>query len=349
MNSYPVLITGVGGNVGQGVLKALRASTRSRFHIVGIDMEPLAAGFSLVDSYYQTPRTSDPRFPEAFEAIAKKEKLEAVYVCSPSELEPFASFKDDFERQFGLTVFVNPLEVVRIGSDKFATANFLREVGFVYPETVMGNDASGVHRLINKYQFPLLAKPRCGFSSRNIFILNSSEEFFAAMTLCPDLVVQRYLGDPENEFTATTISGWDAKVRATIIFRRELLQGTTYRTELIDDANLEKQVVAIVEALGAIGPCNLQFRLLDGVACVFEINPRFSGTSGIRFLYGFNDCEMVFDLLHRKIEIEKPTLRKAVVLRYWNEICISDASFDDLREGLIKHSGVESIVRRDRV
>lgn len=347
MKSYPVLITGVGGNVGQGVLKALRASTRSRFHIVGIDMEPLSAGFSLVDSYYQTPRTSDPTFSKAFNEIAEKEKLQAVYVCSPSELEPFASLKNNLEQQFGLTVFVNPLDVVGIGSDKFATANFLREGGFVYPETVLANDAVGVRRLIEKYRFPLLAKPRRGFSSQNVFILNSSEELFSAVALCPDLVVQRYLPDSQNEFTATTISGLDAKVKATIIFRRDLIQGTTYRTELVDDPKLERQVVEIVEALGAIGPCNLQFRLLDGAACVFEINPRFSGTSGIRFLYGFNDCEMVFDLLHRKVEIEKPQLRKAVVLRYWNEICIPEASFDDLREGRIKHSGVESIVRRD--
>jgi carbamoyl-phosphate synthase large subunit len=346
MTSHRVLITGVGGNVGQGVLKALRAADK-RFHIVGIDMEPLSAGFSLVDSYYQAPRTSDPSFPDVLKSIAKKEKLEAVYVCSPSELEPFALLQDDLQRELDLTVFVNPLEVVQIGSDKFSTANFLRDAGFPYPETVLSNDAIGLRRLIEKHRFPLLAKPRKGYSSQNVFILNSQDELDAASTLIPDLVIQRYLPDPQNEFTAATVSGRDARVRATIIFHRELLQGTTYRTELVEDSKLERQVVDVVEALGAIGPCNLQFRMVDNNPYVFEINPRFSGTSGIRFHYGFNDCEMIFDLLRQNIEIEKPALRKAVVLRYWNEVCIPEASFDDLREGRIKHRGVESIVRRD--
>jgi len=74
-------------------------------------------------------------------------------------------------------------------------------------------------------------------------------------------------------------------------------------------------------------------------------DPRFSGTSGIRYLYGFNDCEMIFDLLHLKNEVEQPELRKAVVLRYWNEIFIPELSFQDLRDGRAKHAGVETIIR----
>lgn len=343
MTSHRVLITGIGGNVGQGVLKSLRAGRRP-FHIVGIDMEILSAGFSLVDSYYQTPRTVHPDFPGALKSIAEKEELEAIYVCSPTELEWFASQKQELERELGLSVFVNPPEVIRVASDKLHTANFLRDAGFPFPETALGTNAEGVELLIERYRFPLIAKPRAGFSSRNVLVVNSREEIAAVATLAPDLIVQRYLPDPQSEFTAATLSGSDGKVRALIILRRDLLQGTTYRTELIDDKNLSDQIVRIVEALGAVGPCNLQFRLLGETAYVFEINPRFSGTSGIRHLYGFNDCEMIFDLLRLGIEIEQPELRPAVVLRYWNEVCIPDASFQDLREGRRKHSGYETIL-----
>jgi carbamoyl-phosphate synthase large subunit len=344
MTAHRVLITGIGGNVGQGVLKALRASGKA-FYVVGIDMEALSAGFSLVDRYYQTPRTGDPGFYDAFGAIAHEEALEAVYVCSPAELESFASHKEDLEAELGLSIFVNPLEVVCIGSDKLKTADFLRDAEFPFPETVLSTDAEGVERLIEQHGFPLIAKPRTGFSSRNVFLANSRQEILAASVLVPDLVVQRYLPDTLSEYTAATLSGSDKKVRALIILRRDLLQGTTYRTELIQDQNFKDQVVRIVEALGAIGPCNLQFRVIDGTAYVFEINPRFSGTSGIRYLYGFNDCEMIFELLHLKNEVQQPALRKAVVLRYWNEICIPDVSFQALRDGRAKHSGVETIIR----
>jgi len=339
-----VLITGIGGNVGQGVLKALRAGSES-YHIVGIDMEPLSAGFSLVDSYYQTPRTGDPAFQKALETILRDESIQAVYVCSPAELEFFATHKDELENKLAVTILVNPLPVVRIGSDKLKTAEFLRDHGFCFPETVSAADDNGIETLIAKHGMPVIAKPREGFSSRNVFLLDSREKIRAAATLVPDLIVQRYLPDDRAEYTAATLSGADQKVRALIIFRRDLIQGTTYRTELVEDANLAREVVRITEALGAVGPCNLQFRVVDGMVYVFEINPRFSGTSGVRYLYGFNDCEMAFELLHLKSEVTQPALNKAVVLRYWNEICIRDACFEDLREGRAKHDGYETVIR----
>ena len=342
-----VLITGIGGNVGQGVLKALRAG-RESYHVVGIDMEPLSAGFSLVNSYYQTPRTGDVGFHKVLARVVRDEAIEAVYVCSPSELEFFASNKDELERELSATILVNPLPVVRIGADKLRTAEFLREHGFGFPETAAASDNAGIEALIAKHGLPVIAKPRLGFSSRNVFLLDSREKIRAAAALVPDLVVQQYLPDDREEYTAATLSGTDRKVRALIVLRRDLIQGTTYRTELIRDSHLEEEVRRITETLGAVGPCNLQFRIMDGMVYVFEINARFSGTSGIRYLYGFNDCELAFQLLHMQTEIAQPTLKKAVVLRYWNEVCIPDAGFEDLREGRLNHDGYETVIREKR-
>jgi carbamoyl-phosphate synthase large subunit len=336
MNSHRVLITGIGGNVGQGVLKSLRASSR-QFHIVGIDMEILSAGFSLVDSYYQTPRTNHPDFPSALRTIAKEERLEAIYVCSPSELEFFSTQKEQLETELGLSVFVNPIDVIRIGSDKLETAEFLADAGFRSPKTVLASNEVGVRQLIDQCGFPLIVKPRDGFSSKNVFVVNSLRQIEAAATLVSNLIVQQYLPDDSAEFTAATLSGPDKKVRAHIVLRRDLLQGTTYRTELIQDERIDREVVEIVERLGAVGPCNLQFRLLDDEVYVFEINPRFSGTGGIRYLYGFNDCETIFELFRLGLEVQQPALKKAVVLRYWNEVYIPNASFEDLRTGRVKH------------
>lgn len=336
--THRVLITGIGGNVGQGVLKSLRAASQ-KFHVVGIDMEMLSAGFSLVDSYHQTPRTNSPEFFGALARIIDDEKLEAIYVCSPSELEFFADRQRQLEGEFGLSVFVNPAGVIRIGSDKFETAKFLAAKGFHSPRTALVNDKVAVQKVLGECGFPLIVKPRLGFSSKNVFIVNSETEIAAAATLVDDLVVQEYLPDDEAEYTAATLSGPDKKVRAHIILRRHLLQGTTYRTELVQNEKLDQEVIKITESLGAIGPCNLQFRLVDDEVYVFEINPRFSGTGGIRYLYGFNDCEMIFELFRLKREVTQPVLNNAVVLRYWNEVVIPGATFDDLRSGRVKHKG----------
>jgi carbamoyl-phosphate synthase large subunit len=343
MKTHRVLVTAVGGNIGQGVIKALQAAKRP-FYIVGIDMEHLSAGFCLADSYYQVPRTADPAFKRELEIIARNESLEAIYVCSPTELEFFSSCKEQLEQELGLTVFVNPVEIVRIGSDKLKTANFLREARLPSLRTVLATDEKGLDGIISELGFPLIVKPRAGFSSRNVFVLNSREEIRAASTLIPELVVQEYLPDSNSEYTAATLSGRDRKVRASIILHRDLIQGTTYRTELVEKKHLADQVARTVNALGAVGICNLQFRLVDETIFVFEVNPRFSGSCGIRYLYGFNEAEMVFELLRLGLEVQQPELHPAVVLRYWNEIFISGASFQTVRDGRHKRSGTQTIV-----
>jgi carbamoyl-phosphate synthase large subunit len=330
-----VLVTAVGGNVGQGVIKALRAAERP-YRIVGIDMEPLAAGFWLADAHFCVPRTGAPGFRKTLDAIVARERIEAIYVCSPPELEFFSVHKEDLENRHQVAVLVNPPDVVRIGADKLLTANFLRDAGFPSPQTCLAADDAGLDALVQRCGFPLIVKPRLGASSRHVFTVTSLDQVLAARVLVPDLVVQEYLVDANQEYTAATLSGHDAKVRALIVLRRDLLQGTTYRTELAEDAAYRSTLVAIVEKLGAVGPCNVQFRLRDGQPIAFEFNPRFSGAAGIRFRYGFNDPDMAFNLFRLGKEVRQPLLTPAVVLRYWDEIVVPNTDFAHLRKGIVK-------------
>ena len=343
MTRHRVVITAIGGNVGQGVLKALR-NARHEYLVIGTDMEPLSAGFAFADIYYTTPRTGDKGFEEALSHIRQKHSPEAIYVCSHAELRYFSANKERLEKQLGLRIFVNPLNVVDTGCDKLKTARFLEKAGLPFLETAAADDEAGVKDIINRFGFPVIAKPRIGAASSNVFLVSSHTQLDSARALIPDLIVQRYIPDDDAEYTATTISGPDKKVRATIVLHRYLTQGTTYRTEMAQDRAIIDQIKRNSEALGATHSCNFQFRIVDGTAFVFEINPRFSGTSGIRYLYGFNDAEMVFELFCLNKEIKQPKLRQAVVLRYWNEVNIPGADFQSLRHGEKTHAGQQVIL-----
>ena len=61
----------------------------------------------------------------------------------------------------------------------------------------------------------------------------------------------------------------------------EELAGNTYRAWVALSTVL-KQATSVVQQLGIVGPCNVQLRLTDRGAIPFEINPRFSGTTGMR-------------------------------------------------------------------
>ena len=335
---HRVLVTAVGGNIGQGVIKALRAGSRDYF-IVGTDMEARSAGFSFVDAGYLTPGAG-----AAEELVARlidvisQERIEAVFVCSPKELSFFSMARARIEAPTGVRIFLNPDEAIRIGQDKLETARFLHRHGFPFAETALATDDTAVDQLLERWGAPLIAKPRHGFSSVNVLRVDSRAAIEAARVLVPELVVQRWLPGESEEYTAGVVGSATARMFAWIVLRRDLLQGTTYRTELVQDPAVGAQMVAIAQALGVEGACNFQFRLVDGRPIVFEINPRFSGTSGIRYLYGFNDPEMVFEQACLGAPVRQPIVRQGVVLRYWNEVFLPGSDFSSLVRGSLPAS-----------
>ena len=339
---HRVLVTAVGGNIGQGVVKALRSGSREYF-IVGTDMEPRSAGFSFVDRACVTPAAGTPGMAAGLTAILKAERIEAIYVCSPQELPFFSAERRELERATGVRVLVNPEPVIGIGRDKFATARFLETHGFPYPETALADDGPAIDGLIERWGFPVIAKPRGGWTSVNVFTIGSRVELDAVRVLVPDLVVQRYLPDAAGEYTAGVVGSAAAGRFAWIVLRRDLTQGTTYRTELVRDEAIGATVMAMAQALGVEGACNFQFRIADEQPLVFEINPRFSGTSGIRYLYGFNDPEMAFEHACLGQPIVQPVLRPGLVMRYWNEVHVPDAGFESMRAGSLPAGEVVSL------
>jgi carbamoyl-phosphate synthase large subunit len=296
-------------------------------------MEPRSAGFSLVDRMYRVPAADDDALGARLIEIIDTERVEAIYVCSPAELAFFCRERKALEAASRVHVLLNPDAVIRIGQDKYETARFLERHGFPHPETALATEGAAVDRLIGRWGLPVIVKPRGGWTAANVFRVGSRSAMEAVRALVPDLVVQRYLPGDDEEYTAGVVGSAAAGSFAWIVLRRDLVQGTTYRTELAQDPAVGSRLVAMAQALGVEGACNFQFRLVDGQPLVFEINPRFSGTSGIRYLYGFNDPEMVFEQVCLGQPVRQPVLRPGVVLRYWNEIHLPDADFAALRAG----------------
>ena len=49
----------------------------------------------------------------------------------------------------------------------------------------------------------------------------------------------------------------------------------------------------IARKIGSKGPLNIQCRFVNGKLFVFEINPRYSGTTPLRSMVGFNEPEIM--------------------------------------------------------
>ena len=93
------------------------------------------------------------------------------------------------------------------------------------------------------------------------------------------------------------------------------------------------QCEAIALALGARSAINIQLRFVDGKAVIFEINPRYSGTSSFRAIVGYNEPDVMIrkHLLGETIEPGFP-YEEGVILRGLDEVFVPAKELSGLGE-----------------
>ena len=151
--------------------------------------------------------------------------------------------------------------------------------------------------------------------------VNNVAELQAAVSCTQDPVIQECVGTDDVEYTAGVIY-FDGDCRASILMRRDLRDGNTYRAYVDKDTDLNAQVQAFARKLKPFGPANFQFRVANGQAKVFEINGRFSGTTPLRMLAGFNEVEMCVRYLLAGEPVLQPEVKEMTILRHWSETVV---------------------------
>jgi carbamoyl-phosphate synthase large subunit len=326
-----VLVLGVGGNVSQGILKALElASIPCR--VIGGCVSPLSMGLYTVDQAFVSPAASDPSFFDWLVRTCKAEHVDAILSGVEPVLNVLSARAEQLHALTGAFAVVSSPEVLAIGADKLATSRWLRDQGFNYANYADAVDPIGVESLAVACGYPLIAKPRHGKGGYGISILRDHRDLDGWLGRA-DYVIQEYLGDESSEFTVGCFSGRDGRVLGAISMQRELVQGTTYRAVVGEFPEMRHEAVRIVEALKPLGPCNVQLRMHEGRATCFEINVRFSGTTSLRARFGFNDVEAA--LRHYVLGEETvvlPRVTEGVALRYWNEVYVDPGARDILQK-----------------
>jgi len=316
-----VLVTGVGGNIGQGILKALTAARLASW-TVGTDCEPASVGLYAVDRGYVVPPAPAAEFADSLCAIVEKEQVELVLVGADAETIHLARLRETLAARTGAFLLVADVEAVERSHDKWLTAQWFNQQKIAHPVTVLADDRNGVSDLIRRFG-RIVVKPRFGFGSRGLVIATSREQIMAAAdSLGPNGIAQEHVGDDDQEFTGAVLCDRNCKVGASLVMQRELLHGTSYRIHPIEDASLTRTLEEWGTRFGAIGPLNFQFRVTPSGPICFEINARFSGTTGVRYLLGYNDVAVAVRHFLFDEPIERPSISRGVVLRLWDEMLL---------------------------
>lgn len=321
---FKIAVTGAGALLGQGMLRSLQAS-QLPISLLALDPSPLSAGLYWGGTAYRLPFASAPDYLPAIERLLQRERPHALLVGTDVELVVLAQAREHLEAKYQVQVLVSSPEVVAIADDKYRTAGFMAAQGFDAPASALGSDAAAVRELVASLGFPLIVKPCVGARSVGVHKVTNEQELAEALARVAGSVVQECIGGDSQEYTASGLY-FDGRCDAVIVMRRDLRDGNTYRAFVDQDPMLREQVRRWTVALKPHGPANFQFRIdAQGRPKVFEINGRFSGTTPLRALAGFNEVEICLRRLLLSEPVTQPPIKPIIVLRHWHETLIDDA------------------------
>lgn len=325
-----ILVLGVGGTVNQGIVKALR-HVSPPVRVIGACVSAESAGLYMCDTAYLSPPAVSSEFFPWLAELCSRERVKLILTGVDAILTALAPRVNELRNQTGAVALVSSPEALAIANDKLTTARWLASSGFAFPRSAAAENAADCDVLRRDAGFPLFAKPRRSRGSKGVLRIDDDADL-EYVTRRADYVVQQYLGDTNDEYTAGCFATEPGTVAGTIVMQRRLDSGSTVRASVADRPDISAAAHQIAAALGAVGPCNLQFRIHDGQPVCFDINLRFSSTTPMRSRLGFREVEAavrLFALGEPVDELLRPHV--GVALRYWNEIYVAPEVIETLR------------------
>ena len=280
-----ILVTAIGGDIGYGVIKALKKSNHN-LYILGCDIKEYNMSTGLTDEFLVCPPYRDEKMWLEFMLDTLKENaVEYFWPVTEPEIRMVNKNKELFSF---VKVIMNASNVLEVAMDKGRTARYLMENGVTTPKTWDAVEDADI-------TFPMIVKEKFGCGSHSVCVVNDEPALVKEFESMENPIVQEYVGDSSDEYTLTVFS--DGKVVNYIAFRRELgFGGMSRYVESVTDSCLAEISEKIANMFELRGSVNVQMRKRGNEYYVFEINPRISSTVGFRTMLGFHDVSWWVDL-----------------------------------------------------
>ncbi|MBU0591279.1 MAG: ATP-grasp domain-containing protein [archaeon] len=309
-----ILVTAVGGDIGQGVVKCLRELPAYYDKLIGCDTNRYAAGAKWVDKFFIAPHSSKEREYGLFiDSLIRNEKIRYVFPINEDEIKFFNKNRSKYINS--VKIFINTPFILDTFLDKYKSMVFLKEHKITCPKTILLSKYSG--GLI----YPFLIKTRHSYGGKGVTMVNSHKEFEFYNKKSKDIIVQEYIGSKHEEYTVGVFSNGGNIY--SIAFRRYLsgeCGGFSRFVELVHDTKITKIAEEIAKLTGLNGTINIQMRKINGDYSIFEINPRISSTVYFRHFFGFQDIKWLLDTeLGKEIRFV-PKYFKGVGVKAYTEV-----------------------------
>ncbi len=324
-----VLVSGVGGDVGQGVVKALNDSSLD-LEIYKICVFEDSSFLHIDDKSFIAPFAKDETYIDYLIALINKFKIDIFFPTVDSEIVKISENKALIEEKTGAKVFVGEIDKVKICDDKYETYKFLKKHGFPTPKTIIPENEKELREFVEEVGIPFVVKKRLDNGAKHFHILHHIEDSVPFLGN-KDFVFQEYLDEKEGEYTSGIYLGEDGEVKGICILKRELKCGSTYKARRIKDEILEGELEEVAKKLG-LKYLNIQARKVNGKFYIFEFNGRLSGTTATVSKV-FNAPEMAIRELVLGEKIQRTRNDELfVMMRYHEELYTTLENIEKLKE-----------------
>lgn len=258
-----ILVTGAGGAAVTDLIKHLK----NNYRVIAVDCDEHAAGLHFADEGYVVPRGDDYRFVGVMRRICETEKVQVVVPLVDEELIP--SF------DLGFPVLLPKKRFVSVCLDKMLSTINLNSY---FPDNSP------------RWYNHVVVKPRFGHGSKGV-----------SSFVCPDHVVQDYIDG--DEYTVSVVVSGNNDVRAVVPKRIICKRGMTHQAVTERNAAIDNICRDLVRVYEPCGPFNVQCIVRDDTPFIFEINPRFSGTTNVTLAAGCDEVGgLIAEMLGEKVE-----------------------------------------------
>ena len=320
-----VLLTGVGGAAGIGAIRSLARTTDHE--LIGVDMDPEAAGLFMADAAARVPPASDDDWVDTMAAIVRRHGVDVIVPTVDEELPRLPALRSALP---DVGIVAPRQEVIEIARDKYRTSHVLRAAGHAVPRTWLGTATKEVPA----EAYPLIGKPRVGRGSRGVERLDSPSAHRSYVESVDDpasVVVQELIDG--TEYTTSVVAASNDRLLGVVPKEAIEKQGSTVRGATRDAPAVDASCRAIAATLKPAGPINVQQILADGTAYTIEINPRFSSTACLTVAAGVDELDLLIrDAAGETVDSTGEFEPGTHLVRYLDHVIASQSTLDGVAD-----------------
>lgn len=302
-------ICSIGSGVGQSIITSLN-NTDLPIIKIGLGNNDLAFGRYECDDYYNI---SSYYSEDYIDSIIKACKNKNIQILIPGHDDEAYILSKNIKKlkENSIDVIVSEFELIAACRAKEKLHIEFNKISELFVKSYTYDDLINDNLIDKKIEYPLIAKPKDGYGSKDIYIIKSIDDInkhgsslIYQEIAIPDkndknrIVYEKKLMEGKNtqvsELSIQLVADKYGEVHGCMITKNKLSNGIPI--EILPFYSVEidyaiKKIIPLLKEKGLRGPINIQGRLTDKGFKIFEINPRFTGITGLRSKFGFNEVK----------------------------------------------------------